>query len=75
MAKKAGNQSQCPRSWRLPNLAFCRALRFGQSDDMVYCMNENADTCGYALRFGSGFFCHHPKRGEIVARTKAKADE
>ena len=75
MAKTAGNQSKRPQTWRMPDLAFCRAMRFGQGDDMVYCMNEDADNCGYALRFGSGFFCHHPRRGEIVARTKAKANQ
>jgi hypothetical protein len=40
---------------------------------MIYCLMEEAQDCGYALRFGSGYFCHHPRRCEIVVRTKVKA--
>lgn len=81
MAKNGELQSKLRQSerglvsaqlWQVPDCAFCRAIRFGGEDDMVYCLMEDAHRCGYALRFGSGFFCHHPKRGEIMAQTTAK---
>ena len=71
MAKRGEFQSRpCP-TWQVPNITDCRALRFGSDDDMAYCLREDAHRCSYALRIGSGYFCHHPRRREIVARTKA----
>jgi len=74
MAKKASKQSARRQSGSGLDIAVCRAMRFDHDDEMVYCLLENVRNCDFALRFGSGFFCHHPKRGEIVARTKAQAD-
>lgn len=50
-------------------------MRFNHDDDMIFCLRDDVRDCGYAFRFGSGFFCHHPKRGEIVAQTNAHSGE
>jgi len=47
-------------------------MRVGKGADMVYCLRRNAADCGYALPFGSGFFCYHPRQNEIVTRTKSE---
>jgi hypothetical protein len=76
MAKEYGNPSpRARRAWKLPDLGLCRAIRFGASDHMIYCLRDDAGNCRYALRFGSGFFCHHPKRAEIVAHTSTTAGD
>jgi hypothetical protein len=72
MAKTAAIQAR-PRQSSLPSeISVCRAIRFGGDDGLIYCLQAEAGRCGYALRFGSGYFCHHPKRLEIVARTKTR---
>ncbi len=71
MAKNGDTQSQLGPIWQAPDIAFCRAIRLGGEDDLVYCLMEDAYRCAYAVRFGSGFFCRHPNRVEITARTKA----
>jgi len=61
------NQKQKQQTWRVPKIAQCRAARFGQN--IVYCLVEDAATCGFSLRFGTSFLCLHPKKAEIVTRT------
>jgi len=63
---KDGTQGQ--QTWRVPQISTCHAVRFGRTDDIVYCLTPNPQECGFALRFGSSFLCLHPKRGEIALR-------
>ncbi len=74
MATRSGNEPVGEPTWRVPDIANCRAVRFGLNDDIVYCLRDNARSCGYALAFGRSFLCLHPKRGEIVARTLASPE-
>ena len=71
MPKNICLKSERRHNFCAPNLPACRAIRIGNGAAMVYCMGDNAANCGYSLRFGSGFFCYHPKQNEIVTRTKA----
>jgi hypothetical protein len=73
MSSNDENQADGGQTWRVPAIADCRAQRFGPGDDIVYCLVEDSKTCGFSLRFGSGFLCLHPKRGEIVERTALKS--
>ena len=38
-------------------------------DDLVKCLVEYP-TCSFALSFGNGWFCEHPRRKDIAANTK-----
>ncbi len=69
MATRNGHAAAGEPTWRVPEIANCRAMRFGANDDIVYCLRDDARSCGYALAFGPTFLCLHPKRGEIVAQT------
>lgn len=46
----------------------CSAKELG-AGDLVDCLVENP-VCRWALAFGYGHFCHHPRRSEIVSRTR-----
>jgi hypothetical protein len=70
MAATDGKEIADERTWRVPQIADCRAVRFGHNAEIVYCLTADPQTCGFALRFGSSFLCLHPKREEIVLRTK-----
>jgi hypothetical protein len=59
------------RTWLSPDVAFCRARRFGVSD-VVFCLMSDAQNCGFAVGFERSFFCLHPQREKIIAQTKAK---
>lgn len=55
----------------LPDINDCRAK---QTDSLDYELVEpliKHPKFGFALRFGFGYFCQHPRREEIVERTKA----
>lgn len=48
----------------------CRAKENG-AGDLVDCLAlEQVHLCGYSLAFGSGYFCKHPRRDEIIENTK-----
>ena len=69
MKNSAAHQSVSEQTWRVPDIATCRAARLGHGDEIIYCLMENAQTCGFSLRLGAGFLCLHPKRRQIVAHT------
>lgn len=73
MSELESNQLERRQRCSAPDVTTCRAMRVGKNDDMVYCLRDDAANCGYALRFGSGFFCYHPKQREIVTRTKVRS--
>jgi hypothetical protein len=59
----------------LPDSENCRAKGFSSSDyELVNCLVEHP-LCNFALHFGSGLLCRHPRRKEIVERTKAMLDD
>jgi len=48
----------------------CRAQK--GAGDLVECLApKQASLCGYALSFGYGYFCKHPRRDEIIEKTKS----
>ena len=59
----------------LPDSENCRAREFTSLDyELVDCLIEHP-LCNFALHFGSSFLCRHPRRKEIVERTKAMLDD
>jgi hypothetical protein len=66
-----GTGQRLPDSKRaLPDPEICRAKHAGFGD-YVDCQVPNPDRCIYALSFGGSYFCLHPERFEIVARTES----
>lgn len=57
------------QTWLSPDVAFCRARRFGLSD-VVFCLMDDAHHCGYAISSGQSVFCRHPQREKIIAQTR-----
>ena len=53
---------------KLPDPAVCRARNLG-NDDLFDCLISAPYECQYALHYGDSFFCRHPERKEIAART------
>jgi hypothetical protein len=58
------------QTWSSPNVALCRARRFGLTD-VVFCLVPDGCNCAFAITFGQGVFCRHPERKKIIAQTKA----
>ena len=58
------------QTWLSPDVAFCRARRFGLSD-VVFCLMDDAQSCAFAITSGQSVFCRHPKRDKIIAQTRA----
>lgn len=52
----------------LPDAERCGA-RLYAAPDVVECVAERPTWCEHVLYFGEGFFCTHPHRAKIVART------
>jgi hypothetical protein len=65
-----GTGSEPEPTRRLPSISNCRARRSGIGD-FVDCLVNRPYDCEHALSFANGFFCLHPQRAEIVARTEA----
>ena len=47
---------------RLPDPEICRTRHLGPSLDLSKCLVENSNGCVYAVRYGSGVYCHHHDR-------------
>jgi len=60
----------------LPDSENCRAKQLSSWDyELVNCLVEHP-LCNFALHFGSSLLLfHHPRRKEIVERTKAMLDD
>jgi hypothetical protein len=54
---------------RLPDMRICRAKP--RTPELVDCLVDNPGLCPHVLSFGDSYFCKHPKRDEIIARTVA----
>ena len=59
----------------LPDSDNCQAKGFTSLDyELVNCLIEHP-LCDFALHYGSGLLCRHPRRKEIIKRTKAMLDD
>jgi CheY-like chemotaxis protein len=47
---------------RLPDTGICRTGYLGQALDLSECLVENPEGCEYAVRVGTGIYCHHADR-------------
>ena len=70
MTPEQDKPAKSKKTWLSPDVAFCRARRFGLSD-VVFCLMDDAEFCAFAITSGQGVFCRHPERDKIIARTKA----
>lgn len=61
-------RDQVEAARRLPDAAVCRARAYGDNC-LVNCLVSEPDACEHALQFGNAYFCCHPERVKIVART------
>ena len=52
----------------LPDPEICRARHVARGE--AECLVENPIRCPHKLHFGNGYFCMHPERKQIVARTE-----
>ena len=44
----------------LPDPETCRTTSEDQFSDSSKCQVEKPDSCGFAVRLGSGVYCYHP---------------
>ena len=51
-------------------MADCCGQRIG-AVDLVECQAKQPSLCKFAFNFGYSFFCRHPRKLEIAARTTA----
>ena len=49
----------------------CRATRVGDLTDLAECLAKTNAFCRYRLAFTAFFYCVHPRREAIIARTLA----
>ena len=60
------NETHTSNVFKIEN---CRAKN--GAADLVDCLApEQAHLCGNSLRFGSGYFCKHPRRKEFIEITE-----
>ena len=53
----------------LPFPETCRARSLWSINESAECLVPPPQHCEYVLSYGSHFYCHHPRREEIVIRT------
>jgi hypothetical protein len=49
----------------------CRAARIGDATDFAQCLGNTADSCPHGFVVSSFYYCVHPQREAIIARTLA----
>jgi hypothetical protein len=54
---------------KLPDAAICQARR-ADGPGMVFCLVDEPGDCKHAQRFDEAWYCLHPEREDIIARTK-----
>jgi hypothetical protein len=54
---------------KLPDMAICRAVKM-EYGSFVSCLVNSPGRCPYLFCLGYEFFCEHPDREGIIARTK-----
>jgi hypothetical protein len=63
-----GSRHEGPLASSLAELSACLA-RSSDIGELVSCLTANSFLCKHSLNFGNAFFCCHPQRQEIAART------
>ena len=63
---KATLESNAPPGF--PDINCCQALKIGFGE-WVDCLMPDPQDCPHAVAFGLSFYCTHPNRAEIVARS------
>ena len=59
---------------KIYNIEKCNAKIL--AGDLVRCLSvEQVSTCQFALPFGEGYLCKHPRREEIIKNTKFSPEE
>jgi hypothetical protein len=53
----------------LPFAETCRARSLWSINESAECLVPPPHNCDYVLNDGGHFYCHHPRRQEIVIRT------
>jgi hypothetical protein len=48
----------------------CRAARIGDITAFAECLAKRPASCPHRFPFGSSYFCEHPQRDAIIARTQ-----
>ena len=51
--------------------ARCVAKRIGTITEFVECLVHPTPQCAFGFSYGYGYYCRHPKREEIAARTSS----
>ena len=49
----------------------CRATRIGEVTEFAQCLVQPWPLCEHGFSFGSTYYCEHPQREAIIARTLA----
>jgi hypothetical protein len=55
-----------------PDASKCRAVPIVDGGKNAQCITELSPKCGFSKTYGSGYFCEHPERERIIARTLAE---
>ena len=60
----------CERGFRCCQSGFTRVgrVRLLANGRLLDCLEDNADTCHFAVPFGDGFFCQCPLRAHLAAK-------
>ena len=58
----------------LPHWTICRARDINLAGFAECCVSQPWG-CRYAIGFGNGYFCKHPRREEIIAKTLNEAGQ
>ncbi len=69
--REAGGNGTLQAGRLLPDRAICRAKGIGIAS-FADCLVDPPVICAYSQSFGFGYFCHHPEREVIIARTEAQ---
>jgi hypothetical protein len=71
MQNESDHQSEGKPARLLPEATVCRASHSGIGD-LIYCLAPNPEFCPNILNFGNAWFCCHPQRQDLAARTQAR---
>ena len=58
-----------PEEGAFQEITHCRAVNIGVSG-FAECLCEGPNNCAFALPFGYGFLCQHPRMSEIIENTE-----
>jgi hypothetical protein len=67
--KPKSQASSCDPKPQPPYAETCRARSMWSINESAECLVPPPQNCEYVLSQGNHFYCHHPRRQEIVIRT------